>query len=859
MNNCVLGYRDAEATALRVPSGVLGVGNHAFADFWDLQSVNLPDSLKYIGCGAFETNTYLDNLLIPDGVELICDQAFQGCTYLRNLVIGEGVRHIGNEAFARCSQLATVGVPDGVLDMGDGVFSNCWRLLSARLPLGLETIGTGMFAGCTALTGVTMPAHSFTVQDVFGEQFQKLESIAIVDGETAVCSNAFMGCTALVSVSFPDSLEGIGDSAFAECPQLAEIELPETLQRIGIEAFARCTALSSIVFPDSVRNLGARAFVDCGHLSNVTLSRSLEGVPDQAFQGCRNLTSMVIPASVKTLGARIGEAFTALYYLGNAPAYDENAYAGISAWNPITTYVVNGSRGWDGIPSSRDLPESWLGYPITYWEPNRFDAHFDANGGVFADGSAVWSCEQITGVGYVLPPYAPTLVGADFDGWWTDPAAGAQIKATTRVNETREITFYAHWKGSPVPVTVRFNANGGTVVPTEKTYQATMPYGALPVPTRKYYRFDGWWTAADGGNKIVATSRVPGADQELFAHWTPETYAIRFHSNGGEGVMADQAFTYGSPVVLRSNAFWRAEWEFSGWAVTEDGAAVYADGAVFSEISAIEDGVIHLYAVWWRGGTYAVRFDSNGGTGQMDNQTFTIGEKQALSPCAFSREGFRFIGWGTVPRGEVVYTDCATVLDLTTEPDAAVVLYAVWEKEPEPEVLPEIDSDSKVAEVMAGATDGRLAEKIQTVADYAAFREWALGVKGRDGEVAGAEAVMASEHAWASYLLGADILFENEPTIQIGGLSLDGGAEGSRAPGTSWEIRVTVKDGENVASVDADKVAALFEATRQLGDWTEASLLPLSVTAKGSDGDTILFDVTPAEESAPSAFLRLGE
>ena len=52
---------------------------------------------------------------------------------------------------------------------------------------------------------------------------------------------------------------------------------------------------------------------------------------------------------------------------------------------------------------------------------------------------------------------------------------------------------------------------------------------------------------------------------------------------------------------------------------------------------------------------------------------------------------------------------------------------------------------------------------------------------------------------------------------------------------------------------------ALFEATRQIGDWTEASRLPLAVAAKGTEGDSLLFEVTPGEEADPSAFLRLGE
>ena len=74
-----------------------------------------------------------------------------------------------------------------------------------------------------------------------------------------------------------------------------------------------------------------------------------------------------------------------------------------------------------------------------------------------------------------------------------------------------------------------------------------------------------------------------------------------------------------------------------------------------------------------------------------------------------------------------------------------------------------------------------------------------------------------------------------------------------------WNRWTTQRRSGETVSVDADKVAALFEATRQIGDWTESSLLPLSVTAKGTDGDMLLFEVTLGEEALPGAFLRLGE
>ena len=672
----VLGYDDPTVTSLVIPEGVVGIGGSAFANFWDLEEVTFPDSLQYIGGGAFDTCTGLDGVVIPDGVEIIGSGAFRNCTYLRDLTIGEGVAEIGKEAFAACTQLSTLTIPDGVIEIGDAAFSNSWRMLSVKLPLGLEMVGTNMFAGCTSLSGATVPTHAFTMDRLFGDRYSALSTVTICSGETDVCDSTFQGCTALTSVVMPSSVTNVGASAFANCSGLTGLELSESLETIGQSAFTGCTALKAITLPDSVTAIGEKTFQNCTTLANVTLSRSVGEIPSRAFDGCNSLLSMVVPASVSSLGAYIGNNFSALYFLGNAPAYDANVYA--SRARSITTYVVQGSRGWDGIPSSRDLPTAWNGYPITFWEPNRFNASFNANGGTFFDGANAYACEQITDTAYALPPYEPTLEGFVFDGWWTDPYEGAEIKATTRVNETRDITFYAHWKGAPSAITVRFNANGGTVVPEEGRYYSTLTYETLPVPTREHYKFAGWWTKATGGSKVVASSRVPTADQELFAHWTPETYVIRYNANGGSGTMQDQYFVYGGTITLRNNGFSRVDKGFAGWAVAADGPVVYANGATLTTFAAIQDGVVDLYAVW-RGDSYAVRFDSNGGVGSMDNATLEMEEVRALPPCGFTRDGFDFAGWAVSPDGEVVYLDEAEVSALTDVVNGSVVLYAVWQ------------------------------------------------------------------------------------------------------------------------------------------------------------------------------------
>ena len=74
---------------------------------------------------------------------------------------------------------------------------------------------------------------------------------------------------------------------------------------------------------------------------------------------------------------------------------------------------------------------------------------------------------------------------------------------------------------------------------------------------------------------------------------------------------------------------------------------------------------------------YWVKFDSNGGTGTMSNQLFTVDVEQALAPNVFTRSGYDFRGWATSSAGSVVYEDGAIVSNLTTA-GSTNTLFASW-------------------------------------------------------------------------------------------------------------------------------------------------------------------------------------
>lgn len=91
-----------------------------------------------------------------------------------------------------------------------------------------------------------------------------------------------------------------------------------------------------------------------------------------------------------------------------------------------------------------------------------------------------------------------------------------------------------------------------------------------------------------------------------------------------------------------------------------------------------------VYTARYRPAVYKIRFDANGGTGTMAEQSHTYDRRQTLTVNAFAREGYRFTGWNTRGDGKgKAFTDKQTVTNLLAHDGATGVLYAQWERLPE--------------------------------------------------------------------------------------------------------------------------------------------------------------------------------
>ena len=137
------------------------------------------------------------------------------------------------------------------------------------------------------------------------------------------------------------------------------------------------------------------------------------------------------------------------------------------------------------------------------------------------------------------------------------------------------------------------NVNGGSPLSSNIiNHNCGQAIGTLPTPVRSGYNFDGWYTEANGGQKVVS-STILDSNSTIFAHWTASTYTVVFNRNNATGRngysssvpgsdnMPSQTINVGQKTKLTKNSYYKndynSQYKFLGWAEFQNGTVKYTD------------------------------------------------------------------------------------------------------------------------------------------------------------------------------------------------------------------------------------------------------------------------------------------
>lgn len=182
----------------------------------------------------------------------------------------------------------------------------------------------------------------------------------------------------------------------------------------------------------------------------------------------------------------------------------------------------------------------------------------------------------------------------------------------------------------------------------------------------------------------ILTARFDEMYAALLNSATPATYTVTYDLKGGAGSFAQQSFTEttagaGAAVTLHSAEPTKTGYTFKGWDTSAAAAtAVYAKGASFTTAQSLT-----LCAVWEAVVVppvyYTLTYNANGGAGGPAPQTgIAAGTPITLATTGLpTRDGHTFKGWAAASGGTALITSVTV--------NANTTVYAVWEKDAEPE------------------------------------------------------------------------------------------------------------------------------------------------------------------------------
>lgn len=325
---------------------VNAIGNSAFRDCDNLESVILPDSITDIGSIAFYGCVALNSINIPDGVTIIKDWTFSWCWELKSINIPDSVIYIDKNAFSD-SGLINITIPDSVISIGECAFYYS-DLANITISDSVTYIEDRAFSGCRNLDAINVNSGNkrYSSDDgiLYNKDFSTLivypkskeGSAVIQDSVTTISNGAFDSCHKLNSITISDSVTTIGNYVFSGCSNLelinvspgntkyssndgilfnkdfstlivcpngkiGTVAIPDGVIRIQSAAFAGCAGLTGITIPEGVTSIEQNTFSSCIGLASISIPDSVTSIGNGAFWRCYNLTNITIPENVTSI------------------------------------------------------------------------------------------------------------------------------------------------------------------------------------------------------------------------------------------------------------------------------------------------------------------------------------------------------------------------------------------------------------------------------------------------------------------------------------------------------------------------------------------------------------------------------
>ena len=247
----------SQLTSITIPDSVVSVGINAFTDCKKL--IQVENGIHYVDRWVVDCDTTIKTAVLRSDTVGIGDLAINECANLESIIIPDSVKYIGQGGVIRCPKLTNIVIPAGVKKIESYSFTDCPALASITVQKGnsvyhsegnclIETESKTLLTGC------------------------KSSVIPTDDSVNRIGIAAFMGCEGLTSIDLPANVRCIAEGAFMRCGNLSSIILPDGIMCINDLTFFACTSLTSMTIPAGMTFIGSSAVAFCENLTDITYS-----------------------------------------------------------------------------------------------------------------------------------------------------------------------------------------------------------------------------------------------------------------------------------------------------------------------------------------------------------------------------------------------------------------------------------------------------------------------------------------------------------------------------------------------------------------------------------------------------------
>ena len=311
VNNWIVGYEPSAKAAIVTPNTV-GVADGALDGATTLESLSLPNSVKYLGLNAFR-GCAIKNVNYQGTLE----------QWLQIVLANKYSSPVNGNLSFNGELLTSLEIPKDMETVPRYYFQNIQSIKTLVIPEGVVEMEDGAFSGCTGLTEIyyyaTECSHLTQKSAIFAFGGHKSSGITVVIGNQVVCIPQYLFYTKeseqapnLIKLTFArDSVcTTIEGYAFANCSSLKEATIPASVTAIHPFAFDSCTTLITTV--DGIYYISDWAVGYEEGLTDAVIRGGTVGIADNAFADCTTLTSITVPASVINIGQDVFKDCTAL-------------------------------------------------------------------------------------------------------------------------------------------------------------------------------------------------------------------------------------------------------------------------------------------------------------------------------------------------------------------------------------------------------------------------------------------------------------------------------------------------------------------------------------------------------------------